>query len=324
MTPLFGWIRNDNEVAKVIDTLIYKSASNLIKDNNLDILSDNVHGDEPCLLYKYTRKVTNNNDMPSGPQGIGDCVSWGWGGANNYVAALQVYSQLNKLGLINLIKNDGSLVNGVQDHPNYLQLVNKLEEYQETCTEWIYGSSRVEIGKQNGSYEDGSVGAWAAKAVSTIGTLSRKLLGPYSKERAKDWGAKGVPDDQESLAKEHLIKSVVPVTSYNEARTMIRSFKPVPVCSDRGFTMTRDSKGRCRPQGRWDHCMLFIAEAENMLLCAQSWGPNTPDGPIYLEQPSNTFWVEADVADYMLKQNDSFAPSDFDAYQIEDFISWKH
>ena len=60
--------------------------------------------------------------------------------------------------------------------------------------------ARVDIGGERGSYSDGAVGAWAAKAVSTIGTVSRDVVGPYDGQRAKDWGAEGVPADIKAKA----------------------------------------------------------------------------------------------------------------------------
>ncbi len=58
------------------------------------------------------------------------------------------------------------------------------------------------------------------------------------------------------------------------------------------------------------------------LLCVQSWGPNTPDGPTDLDQPDNSFWVDMDVADGMLSQGDSFTMSQFAGYPDQDVVNW--
>jgi hypothetical protein len=51
------------------------------------------------------------------------------------------------------------------------------------------------------------------------------------------------------------------------------------------------------------------------LCCLQSWGPNTPDGPIGLgDHPACAFWIDAEVADGMLAQGDSWALSAFDGF----------
>lgn len=257
------------------------------------------------LLYKVFRDAVGR-DAPKGPQGIGDCVSWGWSNLINYIQAVQI-DQAKKNGLV-------------------------VPEFQEIMTEATYAFSRVEVGGQKGSYSDGSVGAWAADAAKRFGYLSRayaasKGLSPdYDKNRAKEWGAKGVPDNLEPEAALHLCKSVAMVQSFDEAATFIQNGYPVAVCSDQGFTMTRDSQGFCKPQGTWYHCMLFMAVRFDRpgLCCSQSWGANTPDGPLALDQPDNTFWVDSATVTRMLKQRDSFAGSPFDGYMPQDFTDWKH
>ncbi len=245
-------------------------------------------------------------DAPKGPQQIGDCVSWGWSNLVNYVQGLQIALAL--------------------------QSGTPAQEYQEICTEATYGFSRVEVGGQRGSMSDGSVGAWAAEAAKNYGYLSRKYIeskglpGQYDPKRAKKWGAEGVPDELEPEARLRLIKSVALVTTFAEAATFIQNGYPVAVCSNQGFTMTRDSQGFCRAQGTWNHCMLFMAVRWDRpgLCCSQSWGANTPDGPLVLEQPDNSFWVDATTADRMLSQRDSFAGGPFDGYPSQDFTDWKH
>ena len=50
------------------------------------------------------------------------------------------------------------------------------------------------------------------------------------------------------------------------------------------------------------------------LLCVNSWPVNWISGPKRHEQPDGSFWVDAEVADSMLRQNDSFALSGFEGY----------
>jgi hypothetical protein len=130
--------------------------------------------------------------------------------------------------------------------------------YEEASTESIYALSRCEIGQQFGSYVDGSVGAWAAKALTTKGLLSRTKVGPYDPKRAKEWGAKGLPDNLEPEALTHLFKTAVNVRDYDQAVQLIQAGYPVPVCSSQGFGDERDQDGFLRPRGRWNHCMLFF------------------------------------------------------------------
>lgn len=294
MSTQFGWTPAPDQVEKFLPQCRPLMGGELMLDEKKD-----------TFLYKVMRKATGK-DAPKGPQGIGDCVSWGWSNLVNYLQSGMMFlaSQKNE----------------------------PIPEYQEICTEATYGFSRVEVGGQQGSMSDGSVGAWAAEAAKNYGYLSRPYLvskglsGPYDPKRAKSWGAKGVPDNLEPEARLRLVKSVALVTSFKDASTFIQNGYPVAVCSDQGFTMTRDSQGFCRASGKWYHCMLFMAVRWDRpgLCCSQSWGPNTPDGPLVLEQPDNSFWVDASVVDHMLSQRDSFTGSNFDGYPSQDFTDWKH
>ena len=306
----FGWVRNEKEVEKHLPTL----PGPLFGDSGLT-LDDR----KEVFLWDVSRKIMNGKELPKGPQGIGDCVSWG---SHNFVNDLACVQIFNKLKSMNLLHAD--------DEDPQKQAV--LEEYQEAATEVIYALSRVEVGGQRGSYSDGSTGVWAMKAISTFGTLSRKYLdskglgGAYDKNRAKDWGAKGLPDSLEPDARNHLVKSVSLITSFEQAAASIQNGYGVVVCSDQGFTMTRDKQGFCSPRGVWYHCMYLRAVRWDRpgLCCSQSWGANTPDGPLDKGQPDNTFWIDANVVNRMLSQRDSYTGSQFDGYPAQDLIDWRH
>ncbi len=124
---------------------------------------------EPVLLYKAWRDVLGQD--PAYPaQQIGDCVSFGHGHGNDLLQCIEI-------GL------------------------GEPAVFQETDTEFIYATSREVagiLGRQDGSY-----GAAAVKAMTTIGMLSRKMLGAdgsYSGDRAKDWGWHGAPSNLKSEA----------------------------------------------------------------------------------------------------------------------------
>lgn len=275
---LGGWINDPKEVEKVVSTLPYPVFTDAVPK------SEFFAEKKDTFLFQGVRQVIGG-DAPKGPQKIGDCVSWGWSNLVNYIQCMQI-------------------LNGSRD------------AYNEIATEATYALSRVEYGNLGGSYSDGSVGAWAAKAATKGGYLSRnylksKGLNPnYDPNRAKQWGAKGLPDDFEPEGRLHVLETVTLVTGFEMAAEAIQRKYPVAVCSDRGFTMTRDKDGFCSPQGTWNHCMVFVGVVFGSrpgLLCSQSWGLNTPSGPLAHEQPDNTFFVEASVADGMLRQGDSFA-----------------
>lgn len=314
----FGWVENKDEVARCMATMHMpelKGAGPVLDEK------------KEVFLYKTVREILGK-DAPKGPQGIGDCVSWGWGNHANYTQAIQISLQLKKENLLFLPPRD--------ETPNFDDLQSKrtaiIEEYQEVATEATYALSRVEVGGQRGSYSDGSVGAWAAKAATDYGYLSRKYLekkglgGAYDKRRAKEWGAKGLPDDLEPEAKLHPFKTTTLTRSFAEAAALIQNGYGVVVCSNRGFSMTRDNQGFCRPSGVWYHCMYLMAVRWDRpgLCCSQSWGAMVPDGPLDKDQPDNSFWIDASVIDYMLRQEDSFTASSFTGYPAQDIVDWKH
>lgn len=290
---LFGWLDMPGEVEAYLEALAADGREPLC-----EVAAANLDGTgtgKIVLLYQAARDVWGR-DLDPGPQKIGDCVSWGWAGSVDLVGCVQ------------------AKVGG--------------EEYSwelRTCTEAVYGLSRVEVGGQRGSRSDGSTGAWAAGAVTKYGTISRQVLGEYDPQRAKQWGADGIGGDNETLSREHPIKTATLVTTYNNARDVIANGYPIPVCSGQGFSMTRDAKGFCRPQGSWAHCMKFVGvkDDENpALLCMQSWGATTPDGPLGdIDIPTNSWWVDAETAERMLRGRDSYAISQFDGYPGQE-IPW--
>jgi hypothetical protein len=304
----FGWVNNPDEVARQVAML------------PRPLFGDVLSADESkeVRLYDVVRKVIGK-DAPKGPQGIGDCTSWGTGNFVNYTSCIQIFNKLK----------DNNLLHSDFEDPQRQAIV---EEYQEVATEAIYALGRVEVGGQKGSYNDGSTGIWSMQAISKYGTLSRKFLeskglgGSYDKNRAKKWGALGLPDELEPSAFEHRVKIVSMIKSYSEAVAAIQNGYGVVVCSDQGFTMTRDRQGFCTPSGTWYHCMFFMANRIDRpgLCCSQSWGANVPDGPLDKEQPDNTFWVDANVIDRMLRQGDSFTGSAFDGYIAQDVTTWRH
>jgi hypothetical protein len=250
---------------------------------------------EVVLLHKWLARVAGY--FPVLRQAIGDCVSFGW--ATGIMTALAA------------------------------DIMHKQQQEQwpgaEIATEWIYGTSRVLVGRGRLGNSDGSIGSWAARAVLDHGTLIRKKYGShdltrYSGRTAKSWGYRGLPAEAlEPTADEHPVsQKPALVTSYEQARDAIANGYPVPVCSNYGFQDRRDSQGFARKSGSWAHCMCFIAVDDTSrpgLLCMNSWGANWISGPKRHEQPEGSFWVDAKVADGMLRQNDSFAIPGYEGFQ---------
>lgn len=240
------------------------------------------YGTDPVLLYKAWRDVLGKD--PAYPaQQIGDCVSFGHGHANDLLQCLE------------LVLGDGDS-----------------GEYAETDTEFIYATSREVAGILGRG--DGSYGSAAIKAMTTLGVVSREMLGSdgaYSGSRAKSWGRTGAPADAKAKAAAFKLGGGALVRTWDELVAALRNGYPVTICTARGFNMTRDAQGFCRMQGRWGHCM-FVAgvrfDREGACV-VQSWGPDTPGGTLALDQPTFSFWADRSAIESILGEGDSWAIS---------------
>lgn len=215
----------------------------------------------------------------------------------------------------------------------YLAGVMKAEgrgDWKAVSSESIYALSRVEVGGGRLGSEDGSVGAWAAKAVTEYGSLPRENLGSvdltaFSESRARDWGRRGLPDDLEATARQYKVGMAAKLASAEECRVALTNMYPIVICSQKGFSMTRDRDGFCREQGQWGHCMGCVAYRADKrgFLFIQSWGEKAPTGPVSLDQPPNSFWVTWQVMDQICREGDTFAYSQFAGFprqNIDNFV----
>lgn len=301
---LFGWTPNPQGVEAFLNDpktkhpLFGLAATELMESAE----SETVLLYEPLLSLKpsWTR----------GRQGIGDCVSWGYELGCTTLAAVDI-----------VVRREPEAWKG------------------EFATEPIYGGSRVEArGVKRGGWSDGSYGGAAAKWVRDWGCLLRKDytadtgdathdLRVYDPDRAKNWGnwgcgGRGDKEMLDDIAKEHPVKTVSMVTTFDEAAVAIANGYPVPVCSGQGFTSKRDKDGFCKAKGKWAHCMLFwgVRHGERPgLLLGNSWGYSC-SGPVWPEnQPDAvaacSWWVDATVVDRMLRGQDSYALSGYDGFK---------
>lgn len=202
-------------------------------------------------------------------------------------------------------------------------------EFHPVSVEVIYGGSRVEVGggRLRG---DGSVGAWAREYVSSRGVAAMQKypsadLTTFSPERARTFGARGVPADIETAAKEHPVKGTAQVSSWVDVQRAIKQGYPVAVCSDQGFAGadgqspgTRDKDGFCAPRGTWPHAMCIIGVRGGNRpggFILNSWGDTAHRGPVWpADAPPAGFWADADVIDRMVRQGDSFALADLQGF----------
>jgi len=248
------------------------------------------------LLYKAWESVLGAFPAYAAQQ-IGDCVSFGHGHGNDLLQAIEI-------GL------GQPLV------------------YRETDTEFIYGASRQVAGIEDS--QDGCYGAAAVKAMTTVGMVSRAMLGvagTYSGARAKLWGTMGPPADLEAQAAPFKLGTAALVSSWDDLVIAITNGYPVTICCDQGFELTRDTDGFCAASGTWGHCMLIAGLRFDIpgACVLQSWGPDVPSGPTALGQPSWSFWAERATVEAILDEGDSWALARAPAFSRRELpAAWRY
>ena len=287
-----GWVNDPVAVQSVLScqAFPYFSQTPAGQVDTWDLPSD-------VFLWQAREKLTGQ-PWPSRNQGsVGSCVSFGTAAAVEASMAWEI-------------------------------LLGDLEDVVDLCQEAIYGLSRVEIGggRIGG---DGSIGAWAAEAVKQYGLIKRGKIGSYdlssySESLCRRWGDKGLPDDLEPEAKLHLVKGISLVSSWEECKKALAQGYGIAVCSDRGFSMRRDSDGFASPSGSWAHCMAILGyqtgKREGGWIC-NSWGADAHSGPRGAgDPPPCGFWSEANTIDKMLRQQDSWAFSLVNGWPKRQFV----
>lgn len=281
----FGWVKRPAEVVRIMATLPFP---------RYETCADNLTGtgDGKTVLISDVVKKVMGSHMPAQNQPRGTCVSRGYSRGVDYLQCAQII------------------------------MGNAAEELKLVSHAFIYGTG-AEVGHDQ-SYQDGLVGAWAAKAVTQFGNATNEECNDRDAgydDLAVEWKAKGVPQKYKDLAKDNPVKTVTLVSTPEQARDVICNYYPLPVCSGQGFSMQRDSNGFCRASGSWSHCMVWTGYRDDrkQFLVEQSWGQNTPSGPIGdLDIPDNAFWIDWQTAARMLGERDSFALSSFDGFKIQE------
>lgn len=189
----------------------------------------------------------------------------------------------------------------------------------------IYGMSRQEIGDLGAGAGGGSHNYWAARAVVEYGAVAMLRypgldLREYKPWRAQKYGTYGVPTRVELIARRHPVAGYVHIKSWEDLRDAVNAGCPVMIGSRQGFGkghLTRDKDGFLTPPRRlffpsvWKHSMVCIAmsdEGRHGALILNSWGKDWIEGPKRVgDEPSGSFWVDADIIDRMVSHGDSWA-----------------
>lgn len=242
-------------------------------------------------IWELCREILGR-DLPAGRQEIGDCVSWGMKQAGERRQVIEI-------------------------------AMGQEEKFRPWFAPWIYAVSRNQIG--GGLSGDGSLGAWAAKAVAQYGVLFADDPGvpPYSGSLARSWGSRRNKDNPEykqffDVARDNPCVCVE-VRSVEEAVQMIRDFRrPLTIASLRGFRMEpREYKGYhvFTPSGTWAHQMCLIEYNEELpaLYRLNSWGPEAHGRPLRGETPGGAWNLLGDI-------ENEFRRMDVECFALVEFV----
>lgn len=248
------------------------------------------HRDDTVLLWHYSLIANNGDHLPNYPQQVGDCVSFGVKNAVEYLECRQIYHE------------------------------GKTHRFRPIYPPYPYATSRVLVGKKR-IKGDGSVGAWAAKAVQEYGLLfaDEASVPEYSGRIARDWGRNGPPEEFLRLAREYPVETVAKVSTADEVCNAVCNGYPVTIASNFGTRTIREVDGRmvANWDARWAHQMCIVgydgSQTRKYFYVLNSWGENAHPQPLNGEPPGG-FWITWDDCDRIVDQGDSFAYSDFEGF----------
>lgn len=245
------------------------------------------------MLWEITRKVLGK-DTENFAQEVGDCVSFSGKNVMEYLQCSEI------------------LLNG------------DAEEFHPLFPPYFYGTSRVFIGGGRLGWSDGSVGVWLQDAVKKYGVLRRDdtTVPQYSGNLARKWGQQGPPQNFVTEGQKHLVQTTAQILSAADAANALLNGYVVSVCSNQGFNMQISSSGFHEARGSWGHAMTLIGFEDHpqyglYFIILNSWGDvhgHVKDFSTGVDLPVGVLRARGEVVDRMLRQEDSFAYSQFDGF----------
>lgn len=248
-------------------------------------------------LWEYAKQINGGQHLPSYPQETGDCVSHGAKNAGEYFLCTAIAK---------------GLLPDAEFHPLF--------------PPYIYGTSRVQVGKKKLGKSPGSVGAWAAQAVAEYGVLraDNPDTPEYSGKLADKWGWEGPPKEFIEASKMFTFDTVAQVHSADEVRDAICNGYPVTIASDFGTKkiVVKDNRRVAIRNSRWFHQMAILGydgstDEGPWYFVKNSWFDTSHPAPMQGEPPCG-FWISESDVEYIVRQGDSFAYSGFNGFPAND------
>jgi len=285
-----GWSADAFEDEETRGIIAGMPAFQIVGENGEQIIQDNAKAN--VRLWEAVVAV-NGKHLDNIPQQVGDCVSWAYCHAGEYVIAVEIQA-------------------------------GGKSEFHRLFPPYVYGCSRVEIG--HGKIKgDGSCMAWAVKAGQQFGVLRSDADGvpSYSGSLARKWGSEGPPRELIEASKMFTIGTSSCVRSAAEVREAIANGYPVPFgAGGIGFDHVQVKYGRLLaepPSGSWSHAQCCIgydgSGAEPLYCLLNSWGPLAGGKAPMAGEPPGSYWITERSMDRIAKQGDAFAISGFSGFK---------
>lgn len=300
MSTNFGWVPPENRTddqAEKHNNIMLSLPNFRIMGNTADV--------EKMFLSDFAKVVNNGKTFPVFYQETGSCVGNGYGQALWYLQAVEV------------VKNGDRETVKI---PFWLLAYGKSREYGGL------------LGRGEGSF-----GSAMAKAAVTDGSFAfdfDNVPRPYEAAGGITWGANAelTWSDGRSInsrflteSRKHLVQTAAKMNSANDVRDAIINGYPCTIASDWGGNM------RCpivegvllnTRSDRWMHQMCVInwwrhPRLGEIFYILNSWGANA-HGICPTGSPQGGFWVRKNDMEYIVRQGETFAFSQFNGFPAQD------
>lgn len=126
------------------------------------------------------------------------------------------------------------------------------------------------------------------------------------------WGWNGTPEKLNAIGREHQIRTATECENHEVCRDFVANGYPIWVCSDYGFSSSRDANGYSRRSGSWSHSWIVAGYDDRdqtkqmyggpLFLFLHDWGGSWNSGGrrilgTNIDIPLGCFWSDARLLD---------------------------
>jgi hypothetical protein len=157
-------------------------------------------------------------------------------------------------------------------------------------------------------------------------------LTTYSGSKAGLYGSRTPPDNMTQFGRQHLIRTVTEVESFEALRDLIANGYGISTCGGEGWSSRRDENGYSDRQGSWSHALACLGAddrdiikqkyGEPLVLVQNSWAEWNSGGTRILgtnrDIPGGSFWARWSA----FKNRQILAFSSFNGWRRQRLPDW--